>query len=265
MGYANLSFIVPVNKEDVLKRNILRSKVYRDGKHEFIIQTGYDNVPRAYNDAVAKATNELLVFCHQDVFFPDSWEDEFFAQLAKVEEKDPDWGVLGSYGVQAAIRFWTRKRGITYVGDHRLTVAGGRFVIDDRFPKDLPREVETLDEEILIVRKQYAVFDEDIPNNHFYGADLCLRATAEGRKSYAISAYLHHNMTSTWIKEDFYVAGRYMYDKFNRKLPISTTCVIIEDDNGNPMFRTDFIAISLLTLRSIWARLSRKRRPLYDA
>lgn len=253
-----LSFVVPVNKEDVLQRNVLRSRAYLDGRHEFIFQRGYNNVALAYNDAVRGARNALLVFCHQDVFFPDSWERDFFSQLDKVESMDPDWGVLGSYGVQLT-HFAHGRNGIRFVGDHRLTVAGGRFVIDDRYPASLPQEVATLDEELLVVSKEHATFDENIPNNHFYGADLCLQAALRGRRSYAIGAHLHHNMTSTWVKEDFYVAGVYMYQKYRESLPIATTCVIIEDQDGAPLFRTDFRAIIELTLRSTWNRLSRKR------
>ncbi len=257
MNGVQLSFIVAVNNDDILAKNIYASKIYRDGNHEFIFQRGYTNVPKAYNEAIPKAQNDLLLFCHQDVFFPDDWEENFFKALRDIENRDEDWAVLGIGGVQLIARFFGKKTGIKQIGNYFLTVRGGKYPIDYCYPKHYPQEVLTLDEVLLVVKKRNALFDEKIPNNHFYGADLCLSFGQKGLKSYAISAYLHHNMTSNWVGRDFYVSAEYIYNKYREQLPIATPCVIIEEKNGKPKFHTDFIALFELTSRSMGNRLSK--------
>lgn len=260
-----LTFIVPVTKEDVLSKNVLSSKVYRDGRHQFIFQRGYTNVPKAYNDAIAATENDILVFCHQDVYFPDAWEREFYDSLRAVNALDPNWGVLGAAGVKLTKKFFGLRYGVDFVGNFSTNVAGGAFVIDHLRPREYPQRVHTLDEFVIIVKKENAVFDEDIPNNHFYGVDICLNCARRGLRTYAISAYVHHDSTLIWVFSDFYESAKYMYSKYKDMLPIATTCVIIEDQDGKAKFRNDFLAMMSMTLHSIMKfpkRATRTRRPV---
>ena len=258
-----LTFIVPVNKEDVLSRNILASKIYRDGRHQFIFQRGYTNVPKAYNDAISGAESDILVYCHQDVYFPDEWEGQFLESLRRIDAFDANWGVLGVAGVKMKRRLLGMSQGVEFIGNFSTNVAGGAQVIDHFRPIVYPQIVHTLDEFILVVKKVNAAFDEQIPNNHFYGADLCLQCAARGFASYAISAYMHHDSASKWVYSDFYESASYMYGKYRHTLPIATTCVVIEDRRGRPSFHTDYIAILAMTFHSVFKYPKRIKRPRF--
>jgi glycosyltransferase involved in cell wall biosynthesis len=229
----------------------LASQVYRDGQHQFVLQRGYTNVAKAYNDAIPLAHTRILVFCHQDVYFPPGWEKDFFRALAEVEAVDPGWGVLGAAGVRLKRRFWGLSTGVEFVGNFSTNVAGGAHIIDHYWPRRYPQRVDTLDEFLLVVKRVNAGFDEAVPNNHFYGADLCLRCAQQGLKSYAISAYVHHDSASKWVKSDFYESAAHMYAKYRGQLPIATTCVIIHDKDGRPRYATDWLGLMTLTLRSL--------------
>ncbi|MEW6416154.1 MAG: glycosyltransferase [Pseudomonadota bacterium] len=259
-----LTFVVPVTKDEVLARNVMSSQVYRSGKHQFIFQRGYTNVAKAYNDAVQLAQHDVLVFCHQDVYFPVAWESQFWASLRAVNALDANWGVLGAAGVTLQ-RGWGQRWRTRFIGDFSTNVAGGAHVIDYRYPRAFPEPVHTLDEFVLIVKRDNAHFDEAIPNNHFYGADLCLSLAQRGMRSYAISAYMHHDSASKWVFADFYESAAYMFEKYKKQLPIATTCVIIEMREGAPRFRNDFLGMLALTLRSALRypkRATRSRRPV---
>ncbi len=258
-----LTFIVPVTKDDVLARNVLASRVYRERFHQFLFQRGYTNVARAYNEAIPLAESDLLVFCHQDVYYPDDWEEQFFASLAAVTALDPDWGVLGVAGVRLKRRWLGLRQGVEFVGNFTTNVAGGAHVIDHYRPRHYPQAVHTLDEFILIVKKSNARFDEQLPNNHFYGADLCLQCAARGQRSYAISAYMHHDSASKWVYADFYESARYMYAKYRDVLPIATTCVVIEERHGEAHFSQDFAALLAMTVHSALRFPKRVRRPRF--
>lgn len=265
MSRQRLTFIVPVTRDEVLARNVLASKVYRDGFHQFIFQRGYTNVPKAYNDAVARAEGNILVFCHQDVFYPDAWEDAFLASLDAVETLDPHWGVLGVAGVRLKRRWFGLRQGVEFLGNFSTNVAGGAHVIDHFRPRRYPQTVHTLDEFILVVHKRHAAFDERVPNNHFYGADICLAQAAQGRHSYVVSAYMHHDSASKWVYADFYESAAYMYAKYRQQLPIATTCVVIEERAGEPRFSQDFVALLAMTVHSALRFPKRVRKPRFSA
>lgn len=265
MTRQKFTFIVPVTKEDVLGRNVLASKVYRDGYHQFIFQRGYTNVPKAYNNAIKNAQGDILIFCHQDVYYPDTWEDEFVASLEAVKSLDPNWGVLGAAGVRLKRRRFGFKQGFEMLGNFSTNVAGGFYVIDHFWPRQYPQEVHTLDEFILVVKKINAQFDEQVPNNHFYGADLCLNCRMHGLKSYVISAYMHHDSVMNGVFSDFYESAAYMFAKYREELPIATTCVIIEEKFGASRFSKDFVAILSLTTRSLLKFPKRIKKPRFAA
>jgi len=202
-------FITASHKPEILEANLLKSKIFK--KYKLIVQKNYSNVPKAYNEAEG---GDITVYVHHDVFLPDDFEDNLLSSIAEIEKKDKNWGVLGVAGVEL------KERRVIYGN------------IDDRGvqwgdPKELPHEVDTLDELILIVKNKF-VFDEKL-GNHFYGADICLQAKELGMKSYAINAYLHHNsgLLRGERPDDFWEARDYMKEKYKHILPIATTCTII--------------------------------------
>lgn len=219
---SGLTIVCASNDRAVLEANLLRSPCIARQAVPCIVETGYANVPTAYNHAAAEARTDLLCFAHQDVFLPEGWVEALVGQVGLVAERDPDWGVLGSAGV--VIRDNTKE----WVG-HALD--GG-----DAFgkPEGLPAEADTLDEMLLVCRKQDAAFDEMMPSHHLFGAELCLRLRREGRRSYAIDAYCEHHSTQprNQLPPEFVLSCGYLYAKFADVLPIVTTCVTIQRVNG---------------------------------
>lgn len=139
----------------------------------------------ALNQGIQRSTGTLLVLCHQDVVFPHNWVTRLLACIKEVEERIPDWGVIGLAG---------------------CTMNGSRsgHVFDPHgefFYPPLPQKVQTLDELCLIMRKESDLrFDERFDHFHLYGADLCLTAIAKGMSCFAIDCTLEH--TSRGYKGD---------------------------------------------------------------
>lgn len=222
----DIKFVCAVNDEEVFEKNIKRSKIFSEDK--FIIRRGYINVSKAYNKPVEEDC-DLLCYVHQDVFFPDDWENELLKSLKKMDQIDKNWGVLGIAGVRRMHhgREWYGNlidRGRQWGSSHNL-----------------PARVQTLDELLLIRRskdflqfdpsipyKTKLQFDEGIPSNHFYGADICLQAKARGQICYAINAPCHHNSnTPRRLPADFHIASKYVKRKWKLFLPVVTTCAIL--------------------------------------
>ena len=238
-GAKAITFVVAVNKRDILEKNFLASPCLLDPhSHQILLQRDFSSATAAYNDAIDKSVNDVIVFCHQDIFLPRPWISQLHQILERVNTKDPEWGVLGCSGVTRDGRF----RGHVY--------SLGVGIIGD--PSE-PAEVQTLDEIVLIIRKSSGLrFDDRLPHFHLYGADICLRAAMRGMKSYAISAFCVHNTHQSYsLPSEFYECCEYMRRVWRKYLPIQTTCIRITNSN---------IPIHLRRLRQAYFKYIRHKK-----
>jgi hypothetical protein len=214
-----ITFVVAVNKRDVLKKNLLASPSLCDPHpHQILLQENFSSAALAYNDAIDKSVNDLIVFCHQDMFFPAPWTSQLQRAIDYLGRRDSEWGVLGCSGItqHGLYRGHVYSSGVGFIGE----------------PSD-PSEVQTLDEIVLIFRKSSGLrFDAALPHFHLYGTDICLRAAKKGMNSYAISAFCVHNTYTNYIlPEEFYECCKYMRRMWSESLPIQTTCIRITRSN----------------------------------
>lgn len=212
-----ITFVVPVKKRgEVLEKNFLLSPcLRRPHRHQLIVQENFPSAASAYNDATEKSVNDLIVFCHEDVFLPESWGSQLECALDYLQGHDPNWGVLGCAGRTR------NKRGWGHVYSNGLGVLGESF--------DRPQAVQTLDEMVLILRKSSGLrFDETLPHFHLYGTDICLRAAKAKMTSYAISAFCVHNTREIVVlPREFYECCMHIKRVWREYLPIQTTCIRI--------------------------------------
>lgn len=187
--------------------------------HQILIQEGFSSASKAYNDAIEKSWNDLIVFAHQDMILPDLWLTDLEKALAHLEVADPNWGVLGCYGETLDCG------GRGYIYSSGLGILGAPF--------EQPAPVHTLDEIVLILRKSSGLkFDYTLPHFHFYGTDICLRAAQKGMKSYAISAFCMHNTQQGFVlPKEFYESCKHIKRVWKDCLPIQTTCIRITKFN----------------------------------
>jgi Glycosyltransferase like family len=209
-----ITFVAAANKRDILETNLLASACLRvPHRHQILVQEGFSSASKAYNDAIDKSTNDLIVFVHQDVILPESWLADLERSLNYLEHDDPQWGVIGCYGETL------HDHGRGYVYSSGLGILGKRF--------DRPARIQTLDEIVLIIKKSSGLrFDDNLPHFHMYGPDICMRAEERGWKNYAISAFCVHNTQPGLIlPEEFYECYRHVKRNWKHRLPIQTTCI----------------------------------------
>jgi hypothetical protein len=223
---------------DLLKQNFEASPCFSGAHdHEFLIQRDYPSAASAYNHAIDEASNELIVFAHQDMIFPAEWLSDLARALHSLEALDPEWGVLGCYGVAADGT------------GHGFIYSPGPGVIGR--PAALPVRIQTLDEIVLIIRKSSGLrFDSNLPHFHLYGTDLCLRAAQWGLSSYALSAYCIHNADQYCVlPPEFYECYRYIQKSWCDALPIHTSCLTITESS---------LTLYRRRLREAWVQIRRK-------
>jgi len=212
-----ITFVVAVrNRGEILENNFLASPCFRAPHgHQILIQENFVSAAKAYNDALDRAVNDLIIFAHQDVIFPPAWLSQLEGALDYLQAEDAKWGVLGCGGINPDGSGWG------YLYSTGLGITGPPF--------ERPGAVQTLDEIVLILRKSSGLrFDDRLPHFHLYGTDICLRAAKMGMKSYVIDAFCIHNTTQNLIlAKEFYECCRYIKREWKDCLPIQTTCIKI--------------------------------------
>ena len=200
------------NDEEILNQNLLKSSFVN--KHKLTLKKGYTNICKAYNEALNDTAADILVFVHQDVFLPDTFEQHL--NKAFEDLKFTDWGVLGVAG----------KTNEGYLVAH-VRHSEDNFQIELGSYIHTPIEVQTIDELILITKNNVR-FDENMTSNHLFGTDLCLQMLDKGIKNYIIEAYCNHNTRNTPSRIDtFEQAKQYIEEKWKHIRPIHTTCTSI--------------------------------------
>lgn len=209
------TIVSAVNDHGVLNSCLMRSPEVASGV-EVLLKQGFASASTAYNEALNQANGEVVVFVHQDVFLPSGWMEQFVKSLQWLQQHDPEWGVLGVYGVaiDAAPRGWVYSAGLG-------RILGRSF--------SAPEEVRTLDEVLLVVRRSSGMrFDEGLPGFHMYGTDICLEAEKRGLKNYVIPGFAIHN--SNGIKSlpvAFWKAYLFVRRKWRSQLPVHAPCAVV--------------------------------------
>lgn len=214
-----LTFVVPVNNENIFKNNFLASPLFEVIKPEIISQRGFTSASKAYNDAIDRSKNDIIIFAHQDMWFPVFWEKELSRFLNYLKESDPNWGVIGCYGHNRYEQVWK--------GEGYLYCVGNKKILGNLLAYPMP--VTILDEVVLMIRKSSGLrFDECLPHFHLYGTDICMISKSKGMNCYAISAFCIHNTKKIHVlPNNFFDCYRYIKRKWYNILPIEATCIRI--------------------------------------
>ena len=126
-----------------------------------------------------KAQGKYIILCHQDILIHDS---DYFSLTNCIEEldnKDPNWGLLGNAG----------GLNLKWIGTHITEGATGIV----RSEPNLPLKTITLDENFIVVKKSANLaLSKNLSGFHFYGTDICLIAEFLGFNSYIINFNLTH-------------------------------------------------------------------------
>jgi SAM-dependent methyltransferase len=213
-----LTFVACVSDEATLHANLLASPDLRgDAPHEVILLRGCPSAADGLNQGLARARHRLVVGLHQDVYLPRGWPRRFLAQYRRAEQALGRVGVAGVYGVSLA---------------GGKVVRAGHVVDRDRLlrePPALPAAVETLDELLLALPRGTPLrFDPQL-GFHFYGADVCLQARRLGMQVVALDAVCLHNSRSVALPAEFAPSGGRFAAKWATRLPVATSCVLVEE------------------------------------
>jgi hypothetical protein len=220
-----LSFVCCVNDELQLNANLLASPALAAGSpHELILVRGATSIGDAFNHALSRATQEIVILVQQDIYLPLGWDSQFVAGFNQAIEQFDPLGVVGLFGV--AFRGRPRTEVGRVVDRHKLL----------NTPTSLPALVDGLDELLLAFPRGTPVRLDPALGFHLYGTDACFQAAARSHNNVVIEAPVFHNSLYSRRSEAFHVSRRLLLAKWPDVRPLHTSMGQLETqvDPGPP-------------------------------
>lgn len=208
---APITFAACVNDQQQLQSNLLRSPCLGPGSpHEVILLRDCRSAAEGFEQALRRATHDLVVFVQQDMYLPKGWDLSFRRGFEEAEARFAPLGVVGSFGIR-------------YLDGELEHV--GRVVDRDKLlemPTSLPGEVDGIDEILLGVRRSTPLRFDPTLGFHLYGADICLAARSRGLRSAVVDAPCFHNSLYSYLSAAFHRSRETLLAKWPNVRPLHT-------------------------------------------
>ena len=149
--------------------NLLKSRVFRTQPLKVI--ENYHNICNAYNQSGTFKTHKIYI--NPNVILLNDFEIWLEKGIDKVNEINPGWGVIGFTGA---------------VPNGENSEIYGNFTDTSKLlapAPPYPFQVQTVADYLFITKDSWG-FDEQIPGDYFYAADICLQTAAFGMRNYII-------------------------------------------------------------------------------
>lgn len=212
----------PEHKEHLMKTSGLH-------KHLEIIEiiNNGESLTSAYNRGLKQATNDIVVFCHDDLTIETK---QWGIKLLKMFEKNPQYGILGVAGTKympTSGRWWENPKKM--YGRVAHTHEGKTWL--STYSDDLNQEIAeavTVDGVFFVVDKTKIKksFNEEVVGFHFYDVTFCFENHLEGVKI-GVTTVVRINHKSIGMTNDEWENNRQQFaERFKDKLPVTIKKVL---------------------------------------
>jgi glycosyltransferase involved in cell wall biosynthesis len=212
----------PQHKEHLIKSSGLH-------KHIEVIEiiNNGESLTKAYNRGLKQATNDIVVFCHDDIIIETKqWGDKLLKQFKRHDE----YGIIGVAGTKfmpSSGQWWEQRKKM--YGRVAHTNEGKSWL--STYSPDMGHDIE---ETVVVDGVFFAVdktklktnFDEKFEGFHFYDISFCFENHLEGVKIGVITA-IRINHKSIGMTNESWEANRLQFaETFKGNLPVEIKKVI---------------------------------------
>lgn len=195
-----------------------------------IINNGED-LTKSYNRGLNLATNDIVVFCHDDITIEtNNWGNK----LIKLFKNNPDYGIIGVAGTKylADTGKWWEDRKKMY-GRVAHTHEGNTWL--SSYSDDLGQELEevvVVDGVFFAIDKQIAIipFDESVKGFHFYDVTFCFQNYLNNTKI-GVTTMVRVNHRSIGMTNEQWDENRKEFaERYSDKLPVKIKKVLRKNE-----------------------------------
>lgn len=203
--------VTATNDPESLTRNLLASDMVARGAVPVHAERGAPSASIAYNRGLAATTADIVIFAHQDVYFPPVFLAALHDAIDRVAALDPDWALIAPFGMSRDGRH------LGHVWSTSLGCCVGA-------PTPQPAPVVSFDELAIVLRRDSGVtFDDALPCYHLYGTDVVQTALHAGKGAYVVDLpVVHNDGFHEGLGDDFAQGYHYVRRKWRRALPLRT-------------------------------------------
>jgi len=87
-----------MNDQRVMMDNFLKSPIFHDGHLHQIIPVTANSAAEALEIGISYAQHDFVVYAHQDVYLPHSWDATFCQHVINAKQKFVNASLFGLYG-----------------------------------------------------------------------------------------------------------------------------------------------------------------------
>lgn len=187
-----------------------------------IVNTGDRSLTQCYNEIMARAKYNKIVFMHDDLVMETK---QWGSKLLKLFEKNPEYGILGVAGTKYLAengQWWNDKRKM--YGRVAHTHEGKTWL--SKYSQDIGQNIE---EVVVVDGVFFAVdrlkvehyFDESVKGFHFYDIDFCFKNYLSGVKI-GVFTFIRVNHKSIGMTNQSWEDNRVEFaEKYKSNLPAS--------------------------------------------
>lgn len=196
-----------------------------------IVNTGDRSLTQCYNEILARAKNNIVVFMHDDLIMETR---QWGSKVMRLFERNSEYGILGVAGTKYLAengQWWNDKRKM--YGRVAHTHEGKTWL--SKYSQDIGQKIEdvvVVDGVFFVVDKSKLVhnFDESVNGFHFYDIDFCFKNYLAGVKI-GVSTFIRVNHKSIGMTNESWEANRLEFvEKYKENLPANIKKTINRDN-----------------------------------
>jgi hypothetical protein len=212
----------PEHKEHLIKT----SGLHKNLEVIEIINNG-ESLTTAYNRGLKQATNDIVVFCHDDlVVETKQWADK----LLKLFKRNPEYGILGVAGTKelpSSGKWWENPKKM--YGRVAHTNEGKTWL--SSYSDDLGQDIEevvTVDGVFFAIDKTKikTQFNETVEGFHFYDVTFCFENYLKGVKVGVTTAIRINHKSIGMTNESWEINRNNFAENFKENLPVNIKKVL---------------------------------------
>lgn len=205
------------HRPEILQANLAASPAIRDGSLPLHVVADAASAASGHNRALDETESDIVIFAHHDVYLPLGWERLLEARIAEVAAKDPDWALIGAFGVG------DDQHGYGPVWSSSLGYIVGRVPA-------APVAVQSFDELLVVMRRSSGLrFDPDLPGFHLWATDIVTQARERGLGAWSCPLPLVHNDGyHDQLDDSFGAAFHHLRRKWHARLPLRSPVIGID-------------------------------------
>ena len=183
---------------------------------------GTHSLSEAYNIIIEKSSNDIVVLCHDDIYFE---KKGWGRKIIKHFKKCPNYGILGVAGstkLPKSGMWWENKKTMKGIVNHEHE--GKKW--ESKYSKSTGNEVEDVvlvDGLFMVLNKKNlkSNFNEEVKGFHMYDVDFCVRNYIEGVKVGVVYDIRITHLSIGQTNEQWEENRKEFSERYKDNLPIS--------------------------------------------